>query len=122
MAKYDLDDSHADPRARRSNRWALAGLVATFAIAVGAGYIQSHPWQTSASTATPFWYPDVRFQNRDWRAVGGGVHIADTDLRRVDFTDDHREVYERIGGGGGTGAGLLYVKLDNGYFLPIALK
>jgi hypothetical protein len=138
MAKYDLDNSHADPRARRSNRLALAGLLATFGIAIGASYLQSHPWQTGGQTQSDNWYASVRYQDQDWQATGSAVYVPETQMHRIGTTDDRREVFERRGGGGGGGGAgpngssvgsqsngdesPLYVKLAAGYFLPIALR
>lgn len=119
MAKYDLDDSHSDMKARHANRIALAGTIFTLALVVWGGYMQSHPWQTTGQHMASTWFADVAYNGKTYRPTGKMTQLHDSQMQVVGKTDDGRAVCTPKGGGGGGGTGPLYVKLDLNYYLPI---
>jgi hypothetical protein len=117
MAKYDLDASHADPYARRTNRAALAGLLGTAAIVIGASWFQAHPYQGGATNST--WHATISYHGALYDAAGPTTTIADAQMTRVGTTRDGRGVFQPVGGGGGGGKPQLFVQMTPGLYLPI---
>ncbi len=122
MAQIDLDDAGAEPRAKVSNRLALAGLIALFFISIGTAYIQSHPWQVGGLDRVgtrSTWFDDVQINGQHYQADGAAIVADASAFWRVGMTSDGREVYSRTGGGGGRGQPQLYVKIDTNYYQPV---
>ncbi|MDB5095937.1 MAG: hypothetical protein JWM80_358 [Cyanobacteria bacterium RYN_339] len=118
MAKYDLDASHSDPYARRTNRAAVAGMFGTLALIIGAGWFQAHPYQPDGPQASN-WHATVAYGGLLYDPAGPVASLPDDQMAQVGITSDGRGVYEPRGGGGGKGSPQLYVQMDSGLYLPL---
>lgn len=118
MAKYDLDASHADPYARRTNRAAIAGLLGTAAIVIGASWLNAHPYQGDGSQPST-WFATMTYNGQQYDAAGAAASLDDQQMVRVGSTHDGRGVFQPAGGGGGKGAPHLFVQLDHDLYMPL---
>jgi len=118
MAKYDLDASHSDPYARRTNRAAIAGLLGTAAIVIGASWLNAHPYQGGTQQAST-WHATIAYNGKQYDAAGAVARVPDPQMARVGTTSDGRGVFQPVGGGGGQGSPQLYVQMSQGLYLPI---
>ena len=119
MAKYDLDAAHSDPYARRTNKFALAGLTGMLGLLIAAGWIQAHPYQTSTEPIPSWWHATIAYGGQLYDAAGPVTPIPVTQMRRVGQTRDGRDVFEPVGGGGGGGKPVRFVQMSVGLYLPI---
>jgi hypothetical protein len=117
MAKYDLDASHADPYARRTNRAAIGGLIGTAAIVIGASWLNAHPYQGGTGPST--WYSTISYNGQQYDAAGAAVSLDDPSMVRVGSTADGRGVFQPVGGGGGGGSPRLFVQMSHDLYLPL---